>query len=210
MTRRLTALPVLSAAARLVTSSWLFDYKAFDADRLVKDLPERGSKVVIPPRSNRKATREYGKEMYKWRRPAENFFRQLKAFKKVAMRAGKTDSSFSANIYLAATHRLTIMPTVPRIGCRVLKKCCFAHYPKNPAVAGFGFAGNGGASNHEVHQFAGYNDAFFRRFALGVARHVGMGEGGGNDGVVIRIRCHADFRTAFAVNLHGERDVVLL
>ena len=38
--------------------------KAFDADWLVKDLAGRGGKVVIPPRSNRKALREYGKEMY--------------------------------------------------------------------------------------------------------------------------------------------------
>jgi len=39
--------------------------KAFDADWLVKDLTEWGSKVVIPARSNRKAPREYDKEMYK-------------------------------------------------------------------------------------------------------------------------------------------------
>ena len=77
--------------------------KAFDADWLVKDLTERGSKVVIPPRSNRKAAREYDKEMYKWRHLVENFFCKLKEFKKVAMRAEKTDTSFSANIYLAAT-----------------------------------------------------------------------------------------------------------
>ena len=36
--------------------------KAFDADGLVKDLTERGSKVVISPRSNRKAPHEYDKE----------------------------------------------------------------------------------------------------------------------------------------------------
>ena len=89
-------------------------------------------------------------------------------------------------------------------------KSGFSSGIKNPAVAGFGFAGNGGASNHEVHQFAGHNDAFFRRFALGVAGDVGMGKGGGNDGVVIRICCHADFCAAFAVNLHGEGDAVLL
>ena len=52
--------------------------KAFDADWLVKDLTERGSKVVIPPRSNRKAPREYDKEMYKWRHLVENFFCKLK------------------------------------------------------------------------------------------------------------------------------------
>ena len=39
--------------------------KALDADGLVKDLTGCGSKVVIPPRSNRKAPREYDKEMYK-------------------------------------------------------------------------------------------------------------------------------------------------
>ena len=38
--------------------------KAFDADWLVKDLTERGSKVIIPPHSNRKAPREYDKEMH--------------------------------------------------------------------------------------------------------------------------------------------------
>ena len=72
--------------------------KAFDADWLVKDLTGRGSKVVIPPRSNRKAPREYDKEMYKWRHLVENFFCKLKEFKKAAMRAEKTDTSFSANI----------------------------------------------------------------------------------------------------------------
>ena len=76
--------------------------KAFDADWLVKDLTERGSKVVIPPRSNRKALREYNKEMYKWRHLVENFFCKLKELKKVVMWAEKTDSSFSANTYLAA------------------------------------------------------------------------------------------------------------
>lgn len=77
--------------------------KAFDADWLVKNLTERGSKVVIPPRSNHKAPREYDKEIYKWRHLVENFFCKLKEFKKIAMRAEKTDTSFSANIYLAAT-----------------------------------------------------------------------------------------------------------
>ena len=74
----------------------------FDADWLVKDLTERGRKMVIPPR-NRKAPREYDKEMYKWRHLVENFFYKLKEFKKVVMWAEKTNSSFFARIYLAAT-----------------------------------------------------------------------------------------------------------
>jgi transposase len=40
--------------------------------------------------------------MYKWRHLIENFFCKLKEFKRIAMRACKTDQSFSAMIYLAA------------------------------------------------------------------------------------------------------------
>ncbi|QMT45935.1 IS5 family transposase [Neisseria dentiae] len=76
--------------------------KAFDADWLVEELTERGSKVVIPLRNNRKLQREHDKMMYCWRHLIENFFCKLKEFKKIAMRAEKTDQSFAANIYLAA------------------------------------------------------------------------------------------------------------
>src|SRR3954464_15588564 len=41
-------------------------------------------------------------EMYKWRHLIENFFCKLKEFKRIALRAGKTDQSFAAMIYLAA------------------------------------------------------------------------------------------------------------
>lgn len=77
--------------------------KAFDADWLLLDLEARGSKAVIPPKRSRLNQREYDKHMYKWRHLIENFFCKLKDFKKIAMRAEKTDESFAANIYLAAT-----------------------------------------------------------------------------------------------------------
>src|SRR4051795_2288792 len=41
-------------------------------------------------------------EMYKWRHLIESFFCKLKEFKRIALRADKTDQSFSAMIYLAA------------------------------------------------------------------------------------------------------------
>jgi transposase len=40
--------------------------------------------------------------MYKWRYLIENFFCKLKEFKRIAMRAYKTDQSFETMIYLAA------------------------------------------------------------------------------------------------------------
>ncbi len=42
------------------------------------------------------------REVYKWRHLIENFFCKLKEFKRIALRACKTDQSFSAMIYLAA------------------------------------------------------------------------------------------------------------
>src|SRR5438876_80356 len=41
-------------------------------------------------------------EMYKWRHLIENFFCKLKEFKRIAMRADKTDLSFEAMINLTA------------------------------------------------------------------------------------------------------------
>jgi transposase len=39
---------------------------------------------------------------YKWRHLIENFFGKLKEFKRIAMRADKTDARFSAIVHLAA------------------------------------------------------------------------------------------------------------
>jgi len=50
----------------------------------------------------RVAPREIDIEVYKWRHLIKNFFCKLKEFKRIALRACKTDSSFSAMIYIAA------------------------------------------------------------------------------------------------------------
>ena len=76
--------------------------KAFDADWLRVELDSRGAAAVIPPKSNRKATISYDKDMYRWRHLIENFFAKLKEFRAIATRYDKTDSSFRANIHLAA------------------------------------------------------------------------------------------------------------
>ncbi len=56
----------------------LADDKAFDANWIVEELSQRGAKVVISQRKNRIAPLEIDKEMYKWRRLIENFFRKFK------------------------------------------------------------------------------------------------------------------------------------
>ena len=76
--------------------------KAFDSNAIIADLDARGSKVVISQHSRRTSPRAIDEEMYKWRHLIENFFCKLKEFKRIAMRADKTDRSFAAMINIAA------------------------------------------------------------------------------------------------------------
>ena len=76
--------------------------KAFDSNAIIAELNERGAKVVISQHPRRSKPLAIDAEMYKWRHLIENFFCKLKEFKRIAMRADKTDASFSAIIHLAA------------------------------------------------------------------------------------------------------------
>ncbi len=76
--------------------------KAFDVDWIVADLDARGAQVVIAQHPRRARPRSIDREIYKWRHLIENFFGKLKEFKRIAMRACKTDASFSAMIYAVA------------------------------------------------------------------------------------------------------------
>ena len=76
--------------------------KAFDSNAIIADLNERGAKVVISQHPRRAVPLPLDGDLYKWRHLIENFFCKLKEFKRIAMRADKTDQSFAAMIYLAA------------------------------------------------------------------------------------------------------------
>jgi len=76
--------------------------KAFDSNWIIAELGERGTKAVISQHPRRVQPLPLDEEMYKWRHLIENFFAKLKDFKRIAMRADKTDQSFAANIHLAA------------------------------------------------------------------------------------------------------------
>jgi len=76
--------------------------KAFDSNSIIADLDRRGAKIVISQHPRRAKPLPFDTEMYKWRHLIENFFCKLKEFKRIAMRADKTDQSFAAFIHLAA------------------------------------------------------------------------------------------------------------
>lgn len=76
--------------------------KAFDSNWIIDDLNARGAKVVISQHPRRAKPIHIDAEMYRWRHLIENFFCKLKEFKRIAMRACKTDQSFEAMIHLCA------------------------------------------------------------------------------------------------------------
>jgi transposase len=77
--------------------------KAFDAqERVIDPLLAAGKTVVIPPKANRKVSRDYDRDLFKARHLIENFFARLKQFRAIATRYDKTARNFLAAIYLAA------------------------------------------------------------------------------------------------------------
>jgi transposase len=76
--------------------------KAFDSNSIIAELDQRAAKVVISQHPRRANPIKIDEEMYKWRHLIENFFCKLKEFKRIAMRACKTDQSFEALIYLCS------------------------------------------------------------------------------------------------------------
>ena len=85
-----------------VTFGALIADKAFDSNAIIADLNERGARIVVSQHPRRTKPLAIDAEMYKWRHLIENFFCKLKEFKRIALRADKTDQSFNAIIHLAA------------------------------------------------------------------------------------------------------------
>jgi len=74
--------------------------KAFDNNALRAILNERGALAVIPSNGSRAGTIPYDTEIYKWRHLVENFFQKIKEFRRIATRYDKTDTSYTAALYL--------------------------------------------------------------------------------------------------------------
>ena len=79
-------------------------FHPFDADkRAIEPLTTAGKEwCVIPPKANRKVSRDYDRELFKARHLIENFFAKLKQFRAIATRYDKTARNFLAAIQLAA------------------------------------------------------------------------------------------------------------
>jgi transposase len=76
--------------------------KAYDSAELREELHERGTKPVIPNRSNRKQPFRFSKRLYKLRWRIEAAFNRLKDFRRIATRYDRLARNYLASVCLAA------------------------------------------------------------------------------------------------------------
>lgn len=76
--------------------------KGYDSDAFVETLRTRGIDVVIPPRANRTAPRDYDAVLYRERNKAERGFNLLKHYRRVATRYEKRSRNFLGMVLVAA------------------------------------------------------------------------------------------------------------
>ena len=76
--------------------------KGYDSDGIREHLIAQDIVPVIPPKSNRRAPRDYDKVLYKLREKVERFFNNLKQFRRIATRYEKLSRTFLALIHLVA------------------------------------------------------------------------------------------------------------
>jgi transposase len=76
--------------------------KAYDSNELRDELKQRGTKPVIPNRSNRKRRFRFSKPLYKLRWRIEAAFNRLKDFRRIATRYDKLARNYLASVCLAA------------------------------------------------------------------------------------------------------------
>jgi transposase len=76
--------------------------KAYDSAELREELDERGTRPVIPNRSNRKQPYSFSKSLYKLRWRIESAFNRLKDFRRIATRYDRLARNYLASVCLAA------------------------------------------------------------------------------------------------------------
>ena len=75
--------------------------RAYDSAELRQWLSERGTKPVVPNKSNRKQPFSFDSKSYKQRHRIENAFCRLKDFRRIATRYDKLAANYLAFVKLA-------------------------------------------------------------------------------------------------------------
>jgi transposase len=95
--------PVAERLIRRVKSAKrMLGDKAYDSSELREELDERGTRPVIPNRSNRKQPFRVSKRLYKLRWRIEAAFNRLKDFRRIATRYDRLARNYLASVCLIA------------------------------------------------------------------------------------------------------------
>ena len=96
-----------TGAAALLSSlpqaGWMLADRGYDADWFREALKDKGIRVCIPGRKNRKKAVKYDKRRYKRRNRIEIMFGRLKDWRRVANRYDRCPETFFSAILLTAT-----------------------------------------------------------------------------------------------------------
>lgn len=76
--------------------------KTIDSNRIIAEMNDRGAAICISQRPRRKVPLQIGPELYGKRCLNENSFSKINEFRRIGLRAEKSDTSFTAMIYAAA------------------------------------------------------------------------------------------------------------
>jgi transposase len=95
--------PAKRLIRRAKAAKKLLGDKAYDSADLRQWLKERGSRPVIPNKSNRKQPFSFDKKSYRLRHRIENAFCRLKDFRRIATRYDRLARNFLASVCLVAT-----------------------------------------------------------------------------------------------------------
>jgi transposase len=84
-------------------SQYILADRGYDSDNFVAAIVFKGAIPVIPPRRNRKVSRDYDKEIYKERNLVERLFQKLKNYRRIATRYERLARNYMAMLSLVAT-----------------------------------------------------------------------------------------------------------
>jgi transposase len=76
--------------------------RSYDADKFLLIIAGKGAEAVIPPRKNRKDSREYDKHLYKERHLMECFIGKIKHFRRIFSRYDKLAKRYLAFLSFAS------------------------------------------------------------------------------------------------------------
>jgi transposase len=82
---------------------YLLADRGYDADYIIDDVTENAAIAVIPPKINRKESRECDYFIYQWRHKVEVFFGYLKHYRRIFSRFDKLARNYMAFINFAST-----------------------------------------------------------------------------------------------------------